>query len=81
MLPLALLNPGDLAEVIEMNGQQTGSLQSTKECTRISSLGLRAGKKVQLLQKRGTGPYLIRVGDTRIAIDKDLANKIQTRKL
>ncbi|MBT7892213.1 MAG: ferrous iron transport protein A, partial [Deltaproteobacteria bacterium] len=39
-------------------------------------LGLRIGKKIQLLQKRNQGPLLIKVGDSRIVVGREMAENI-----
>jgi len=43
---------------------------------RMADLGLRIGKKVQLIHKAKQGPLLIKVGDSRIAVGQQMAASI-----
>gem|GEM_PF-490509 len=89
MVPLNQLNEGDFGEIIEINGNRKGHCQGKKGrkrrffsdpnrmCPgRMAGLGLRIGKKIQLLQKRKEGPLLIKIGDSRIAVGREMAENI-----
>jgi ferrous iron transport protein A len=53
------------------------SLRSGREVAgRLSAMGLIAGAPVEVLQNRGSGPLLVRVRDTRIALGRGEALKI-----
>ena len=43
---------------------------------RIEALGLRVGKKISILQKGRKGPMLVKVGESKIALGRNLASKI-----
>lgn len=85
MMPLALLSPGEEAEIIEMRvheekkaccGQCGG--ERHKSDNRIEELGLRAGRVVSMLNNGA--PILLKVDEARIAIDRSLAMKIMVRR-
>lgn len=46
---------------------------------RLSAMGLRIGDRIEVAQNTFSGPLTIRVGDSRIAIDHELAHKILVR--
>jgi ferrous iron transport protein A len=85
MLPLGLLSPGENGEIIEIRPRQTqcdGRCQCREEGKgdfRLEDLGLRVGKSVEMLTNGG-GPVLLKVDESRIAIDRGLAMKIMVRK-
>ncbi len=89
MVPLNTLNEGDFGEIIEINGCNHRRCNHKKSWQRrflsepnsinhgrMAGLGLRIGKKIQLLQKRKRGPLLIRVDDSRIAVGREMAENI-----
>ena len=89
MVPLNQLNEGDFGEIIEINGGRNGQCPGNKGWKRrflsdpnrighgrMAGLGLRIGKKIQLLQKRKQGPLLIKIGDSRIAVGREMAENI-----
>jgi len=69
MLPLGLLGIGEWGEIV------TGG---TATSSRAEDLGLRAGKRVQMLAN-GDGPVLVKVDESRIAVDRGVAMRIQVR--
>lgn len=91
MMPLALLSPGESGEIVSVNvqahedkpccgqcGSQCGGDRHKGE-NRIEEMGLRAGKIVEMLSN-GTGPLLLRVDESRIAISRGMAMKIKVRR-
>lgn len=85
MLPLGLLCPGEKGEIIEIRSRH-GQCNDSCRCgtggkgdVRVEDLGLRVGKEVEMLSNGG-GPALLRVDESRIAIDRGLAMKILVRK-
>ncbi len=85
MLPLGLLSPGENGEIIEIRSRYS-QCDGQGQCRgggkgdfRIEDLGLRVGKSVEMLTK-GAGPVLLKVDESRIAIDRGLAMKIMVRK-
>jgi ferrous iron transport protein A len=86
MLPLGLLCPGETGEIIEIRIQQNvcrdacGCKETPGKCdVRIEDLGLRVGKQVEMLTS-GSGPVLLKVDESRIAVARGLAMKIMVRK-
>jgi ferrous iron transport protein A len=68
VLPLGLLNTGQRGEVSDI--RQRG------KCQRLEELGLRIGKKIEVLNSGRPGPLLIKVDETRLAIGHGVAMKI-----
>jgi len=86
-IPLALLSPGEFGEIVHVNvnideksaccGQCSG--ERHKNDNRIEEMGFRTGKIVAMLNN-GTGPLLLRIDESRIAISRGMAMKIKIRR-
>lgn len=79
-MPLGLLCPGELGEIVAIRIEKASvSGQCCKErekCgCRVEDIGLRVGKRVEMLANSGS-PVLLRVDESRIAVDRGLAMKI-----
>jgi ferrous iron transport protein A len=80
MAPLGLLNRGEQAEIIEIKGQQACAPGSgKKQLCHIEDLGLRIGKTVEMLNNEGSGPVLLKIDESRIAIGRGMAMKIMVK--
>jgi len=87
MMPLALLSPGESGEIISVNFQPHKDKPCCGQCggerhksdNRIEEMGLRSGKIVEMLSN-GSGPLLLRVDESRIAISRGMAMKIKVRR-
>lgn len=87
MMPLALLSPGEHAEIVRVNADVEEKKTCCGQCggerhkgeNRFEEMGLRTGKIVEMLN-RGTGPLLLRVDESRIAISRGMAMKIMVRR-
>lgn len=84
MVPLGLLSPGEQGEIVEVRLQQgccTGNCRDErpKSDVRVEDMGLRVGKSVEMLNNGG-GPVLVRVDESRIAVDRGMAMKIMVRR-
>ncbi|MHB0916067.1 MAG: FeoA family protein [Thermoleophilia bacterium] len=79
MVPIGLLSVGEKGEVC-----QPGQTQADSGCgcipqgahARLEDLGLRHGQAVEMLNNDGRGPILVRVDNSRIAMDRGIAMKI-----
>ena len=85
MMPLGLLGPGERGEILAIRIQQTppaGRCCTEREkCDcRVEDMGLRVGKTVVMLTNGG-GPVLLKVDESRIAVDRGLAMKIMVREV
>jgi len=87
MIPLGLLSAGEQAEVMETRLEELLSPCSKCKCnrpgcfSRIEDMGLRAGKTVEILNNhRRQGVLLVKVGDSRIALNRGMAMKIMVRR-
>jgi ferrous iron transport protein A len=74
MVPLGLLNEGETGEIIAVRGgipcpDMEGSGSRTKD------LGLRISKRVEMLNN-GAGAVLVKVDESRIALDRAAAMRI-----
>lgn len=69
MLPLGLLGIGEVGEIV------AGAPQAA---SRAEDLGLRAGRRVVMLANAG-GPVLVKVDESRIAVDRGVAMRINVR--
>ena len=83
MMPLGLLNPGEQGEILAIriqNAPSPGQCCADREkCDcRVEDMGLRIGKTVEMLTNGG-GPVLVRVDESRIAVDRGLAMKIMVK--
>lgn len=73
MVPLGLLGDGESGEIVAVAAGPAGSTAS-----RAEELGLRVGKRVLMLNN-GSGPVLVKVDESRIAVDRGVAMKIKVR--
>lgn len=87
MIPLGLLAAGEKAEVAETRVEELISPCSRCKCdqpgcfSRIEDMGLRAGKTVEILNNhRGHGVLLVKVDESRIAMNRGMAMKIMVRR-
>ena len=74
MLPLGLLGEGERGWIVSCGGPGCGSADE-----RASAMGLRVGNQVTVLQN-AAGPLLVKVDESRIALDRGIAMRIRVRK-
>lgn len=72
MLPLGLLGEGECAEIVA--GRRGSAVDA-----RVEELGLRAGNRVTVL-RNAAGPLLVKVDESRIALDRAIAMRIGVRR-
>lgn len=75
MLPLGLLGDGEVGEIVTVAGSVDGLGLVT---TRAEDMGLRVGKRVEMLSN-GSGAVLVKVDESRIAVDRGVAMRIKVR--
>lgn len=85
MMPLGLLSVGQLGEILEIRAPKipencTGSGAQLRSEYRIEDLGIRVGRTVEMLNNGG-GAILLKVGESRIAVDRGLAMKIMIKEV
>lgn len=72
-MTLASLNPGDTAIIVSI--QTDEALHH-----RLTALGFRAGKQIQLIRKANfSGPLQVRIGTTDIMLRRTEAEKIKVQ--
>jgi len=86
MMPLGLLNPGELGEIHAIRIQNAPSpgkccVDREKCDCRVEDMGLRVGKVVEMLNNGGSGPVLLKVDESRIAVDRGMAMKIIVKEV
>ena len=74
MIPLTSLRPGQKAVVVALPGGRGPQ-------RRLSSMGLTVGAQVQSLISRGRGPIVVAVRQTRLALGRGIASRVQVRPL
>jgi ferrous iron transport protein A len=74
VFPLVLLTEGEAGEIVSVAGTAGGACAS-----RAEDMGLRVGKRVLMLNNRA-GPVLVKVDESRIAVDRGVAMKIKVRR-
>lgn len=67
------LTPGEAADVV-------GATLPDKILERLAGMGLNMGARCTLIQGDRWNPYIIAVDETRIALGRDLADKIYVKK-
>ena len=74
MVPLGLLGEGEGGEIVSYR-----SFDPQRGDGRAEDMGLRVGTRVQVL-RNGSGPLLVKVDESRIALDRGIAMRIGVRK-
>lgn len=96
MIPLGLLSCGESGEITEIriaahrdacgcSSREGGDVchcsgGRNKGDVRIEDMGIRVGKSVEMLSN-GAGPVLLKVDESRIAVDRGMAMKIMVRRI
>ncbi len=87
MVPLKDLNEGESGEIVEIAEPEFCPKKRSffgrrgRRCCRCNDIGLRKGKVVQILRKHKSGPMLLKVDQTRIAIDQGVVESIRIKNL
>lgn len=79
MVPLGLLNEGEMAEIVAVGGG-TPRRDMGKSDSRTEDMGLRIGKRVEMLNN-GAGAVLVKVDESRIALDRAVAMRIVVKEV
>jgi len=85
MMSLGLMGPGERGEIVEIGHctPECGECRCHEERKpgdmRVEAMGLRVGKQVEMLNNSGS-LVLLKVDESRIAIDRGAAMKIKIRR-
>jgi ferrous iron transport protein A len=74
MLPLGLMDEGEFADIVAYGGGRTDACQG-----RAEDMGLRVGKRIEVLRNGGAA-VLVKVDESRIAVDRVMAMRIRVRR-
>jgi ferrous iron transport protein A len=75
------MGPGEQGEIMTVRFHKAGCCGGCGETSgRVEEMGLRIGKRVEMLTNSG-GPVLVKVDESRIAVDRSLAMKIMVREV
>ncbi|MEN2994403.1 MAG: FeoA family protein [Thermodesulfovibrio sp.] len=75
MIPLALLSEGEKAEIIDFIKKGKSLL------CHLRDIGFFTGKVIEVLSNQGSGPLLLKINDSKIAIGRSIAMKIMVRRI
>jgi len=86
MLLLGLMGSGEYGEITEIREHGAGRQGSARSPgpdgkSRLETMGIRVGKRVEMLRSEGGGPLLIKIGESRIAVSRGMAMKILVRRI
>jgi len=81
MMPLGLLSPGEQGEIIAVRSHKADCCGTCRQECRTEDMGLRVGKQVEMLNNGGGGPILLKVDESRIAVDRSTAMKIMVKEI
>jgi len=85
-IPLGLLGSGEQGEIVEIRPDKAAhsghcSAEREKGGCRAEEMGLRVGKRVEMLNNGGNGAVLLKIDEARIAIDRRTAMKIMIKEI
>jgi len=78
MVYLGLLREGEKAEIVQIKAPHG---DRKDQFCHAGDMGLRVGKVIEILNSEGSGPILLKVGESRIAIGRGMAMKIIVRRI
>lgn len=67
--PLTMVKPGESAHVVDIDGGR--HLRA-----RLASMGLNPGALVRVVSNGMHGPFIVAVGETRLALGRGMAHKV-----
>lgn len=82
MSPLALLREGETGEIVNPAGphENENGLIGRGCREHLENMGLRPGKRVEMIANTGCGPLILRLDEARIALGRGMAMKIYVRR-
>ena len=78
MFPLVMLNVGEIAQVSELFCRKN---EDDTYLERIESMGIRPGREISVVTSDRNGPLVVLVGNSRIALARNIAKKIMVRRI
>lgn len=80
MSPLALLGEGEKAEIVTLREHLAGGTKCPDCVEHLMDMGLRPGRQIEMLTNSGSGPLLLKIDESRIALGRGMAMKIYVRR-
>jgi ferrous iron transport protein A len=74
------MSEGERAEIVSLHRQPGGRPKCPDCMEHILNMGLRPGKRVEMLTNSGRGPLLLKVDGSRVALGRGIAMKIYVRR-
>jgi ferrous iron transport protein A len=74
--PLALLREGETGEIVDPAGGRDSGHKGHRCREHLENMGLRPGKRVEMIANSGCGPLILRLDEARIALGRGMAMKI-----
>lgn len=81
MSPLAMMREGETGEIVDPTGRAEGGFKKRGCREHFENMGLRPGKRVEMIANRGCGPLILRLDEARIALARGMAMKIYVRRI
>lgn len=72
MIPLIMLTPHTKAIIVRLNGGKNFF-------EKMNSLGIYKGAEIEIINKFHNGPIIIKIGESRLAIGRRMAERIFVR--
>ncbi|MDO9558680.1 MAG: FeoA family protein [Syntrophales bacterium] len=80
MSPLALLKEGEKGEIVAHPNRFGCGREGRRRTAHLLSMGLRPGRKVEMVTNQGSGPLVLRLDEARIGLGRGMAMKIYVRR-
>lgn len=80
MSQLALLREGESGEIVDPAGPHENGRIGRGCREHLENMGLRPGKRVEMIANSGCGPLILRLDEARIALGRGMAMKIYVRR-
>jgi len=80
MSPLALMKEGESAEIVGVFRRFCSGQKNCGKEGHLADMGLRPGRRIEMVANQGGGPLVLRLDETRIALGRATAMKIYVRR-
>lgn len=81
MSPLALMQEGEIAEIVSVSGRFCSGRKNREKENHLADMGLRPGRRIEMITNLGGGPLVVRIDESRLALGRGMAMKIYIRRI